>query len=294
MSLFPDGLKEAVSEQLTGITGNEVEIISQNTIGGGCINKCLHLNTTAGPFFIKWNIASKFPNMFEAEAKGLNLLRGKCGIKVPEVYKAGTAGGKSFLIMEYFETGAGNALFFEEFGSELAQLHQNSSKHFGLEHENYIGSLSQLNNRIADWNGFFIENRLKPQIKLSLDGGFFNKNDINRFENLYRELDSIFPKEKPSLLHGDLWSGNFMIHKSGNAAYMDPAVYYGHREAELSFTTLFGGFDPSFYHAYDLAFPLENGFRQRIDIYNLYPLLVHVNLFGWGYVGQVKNIIEKF
>ena len=180
------------------------------------------------------------------------------------------------------------------FGKQLAQLHQNTNTSFGLEESNYIGSLLQQNNLHNNWIDFFINERLKPQIKLARDNGKIDLSTITKFERLYTKLDEIFPEEPPALLHGDLWSGNFMVDEKGGPVIIDPAVYFGHREMDIAMTKLFGGFNQQLYQSYNEHFPLEKGWEQRVDICNLYPLMVHVNLFGGGYLEQVKSILNKF
>jgi len=169
-----------------------------------------------------------------------------------------------------------------------------TNTNFGLDYNNYIGSLHQQNNLHPTWVDFFINERLQPQIKLARDNNEIDSTTILKFENLYKKLDEVFPKEKPALLHGDLWSGNFMSDEKGESVIMDPTVYYGHREMDIAMAKLFGGFDAEFYSSYNEHYPLENGWEQRINVCNLYPLMVHVNLFGGGYLGQVKSILSKF
>jgi fructosamine-3-kinase len=184
--------------------------------------------------------------------------------------------------------------FWENFGTALAALHKNTQDNFGLDEDNYIGSLSQSNRCHSDWTDFFIAERLEPQIALARNNRKISQSHTRQFEKLYKKFPEIFPEEKPALVHGDLWNGNFITGKDGYACLVDPAVHYGNREAELSFTKLFGGFDPGFYQAYQQAFPLEKCFAQRVDIYNLYPLMVHVNLFDGGYAASVESILRKF
>jgi fructosamine-3-kinase len=173
-------------------------------------------------------------------------------------------------------------------------LHKNYGASFGLDHNNYIGSLKQQNNRKANWVEFFIEERLSVQLKLACDYGRIDHALLKKFESLSVKASSIIPPEKPSLLHGDLWSGNIIADENGQPCVIDPAVYYGHREAEIAFTKLFGGFDPEFYHAYQEQFPLPDGFAKRVDLYNLYPLLVHANLFGGSYLKQAISILNLY
>jgi fructosamine-3-kinase len=262
--------------------------------GGGCINQGGRLSTSAGTFFIKWNSRSKYPAMFEAEASGLQLLKASSSIHIPGVVSWFEADDFQAILSEYVESKSKSDSYWENLGTSLASLHRNSNNTFGLDRSNYIGSLPQVNDPTPAWIDFFIEKRLVFQLKIAVDGHVLDKNTVRQFERLYLKLSSLLPIEKPSLLHGDLWSGNVIADESGQPCLIDPAVYYGHREAELAFTTLFGGFDDRFYRSYDEAYPLVSGYDKRIDLYNLYPLLVHVNLFGGGYIRQVKSILERF
>ena len=165
---------------------------------------------------------------------------------------------------------------------------------FGLDHDNYIGSLPQSNHQHTSWVEFFIEERLEKQIALAKNSGALNNSTIQQFNNLFKRLKEIIPEEKPSLLHGDLWNGNYMLAADGCACLIDAAVYYDHREMDLAMTRLFGGFPEEFYESYHETFPLSSGFEERVDIHNLYPLLVHVNLFGGSYISQVKSVLSRF
>lgn len=176
----------------------------------------------------------------------------------------------------------------------MANLHQQKSKKFGLDYANYMGQLLQTNTFSTNFSDFFIENRLKPQVKLAYNSAKFSKKNVDQIEKLYKKLPEIFPTENPCAVHGDLWSGNFMCSKNQNAILIDPAVYYGHREIDLAMTTLFGGFSTVFYNHYKEIYPLEKGFNNRKDFYNLYPLLIHLNLFGSSYLRSIENIITEF
>ena len=184
--------------------------------------------------------------------------------------------------------------FWESFGKSLAKLHRVNSSKYGFAEDNYIGSLEQSNKEHNKWIDFFIEERLEKQLKRAMELGILTGDDENHFQKLYRELDSLIPNEPPSLLHGDLWGGNFITGDNGEPCLIDPAVYYGHREMDLSMTRLFDGFEKPFYDIYNSEYPLAPGFEARVDIHNLYPLLVHVNLFGGGYIPQLRGVIKKF
>jgi fructosamine-3-kinase len=262
--------------------------------GGGCINQGGRLKTTSGIFFLKWNDEKKFPLMFEAESEGLKLLQRQNAIRIPKVIGNGINDSYQFLLLEYIDQKSRSKNHWEALGTRLAALHRSFSTHFGLDHDNYIGSLKQYNQQSPSWIHFFIEQRLNIQLKLAIDNGVAPSNWQQRFERLYSRLPSLLPEEKPSLLHGDLWSGNLITDEKGEPCLIDPAVYYGNREADLAMTKLFGGFDRDFYTAYQEAFPFQSGYQKRVDLYNLYPLLVHVNLFGGSYSYSVEEILRAF
>ena len=293
--VFPDSLVSTVEEKLTTHFGKEIKIKGFQSVGGGCINHAGRLKTSEQDVFIKWNNAGDFPEMFETEAKGLDLLREPSAIRIPEVLGTGESGRLSFILLELIERNFQAPNYWELLGYQLADLHRIKNERFGLDYDNYIGSLNQVNKPTDNWVDFFRHHRLEYQAKLAMDSGKFGVNQIRWLNNLYPQLDSIFPaSEFPSLIHGDLWSGNLITDDKGGPCLIDPAVYYGNREIEIAFTALFGGFSDVFYRAYQDAYPLEPGFWEREEIYNLYPLMVHVNLFGGHYVNQVSMILKKY
>ena len=232
--------------------------------------------------------------MFEVEARGLKLLQSTGAVRVPEIINTGSAEGKSYLLLEFLAPGRKATSYAETLGRELAALHQNSSPFFGLDHDNYIGRLPQKNETKPSWANFFIECQLKPQVGLAAYNGLIANDTVLRFEAFYDKLPALFPEEPPSLLHGDLWSGNVHTGPDGHAWLIDPAVYFGHRAMALAFTQLFGGFEPSFYSAYHESFPLQPGWEERTDLCNLYPLMVHVNLFGTSYLAAVERTLSRY
>jgi len=292
--MIPGFLKTEIEKKLKDIANSDASITKSLPVSGGCINTCFQVQTTAGDYFLKYNDVGKYPQMFEAELKGLELLKDANAIPVPGVIFNGEVNGTSFLVLEWIEPGRRNKDSWSYFGKHLAKLHRSSVTNYGLGYNNYIGSLKQSNVQQNSWTDFFIHERIEPQLKLANEKGLIGNAMITQFNNLYRKLNELIPEEKPALLHGDLWNGNFLVNDKGLATLIDPAVYYGHREMDLAMTKLFGGFDMEFYSAYDESFPLDKGFEDRIDIHNLYPLLVHVNLFGGGYVQQVKAVLERF
>ena len=293
MALQPS-LTQAIEESLQPVFGSHIAIEDFQPVSGGCINNGGRLQTNEGPFFVKYN-DERFEGMFDTEARGLRLLKEPEAIKVPEVYCTGRTDDKQiFIVMEWIDQAPRQQDFWEKFGERLAALHQTHASQFGLDFDNYIGSLPQYNQQHADWPTFFREERIERQIAIAQKKGQLSDSLIQQIRNIYPKLPDIFPDEPASLIHGDLWGGNFMINEHGEAAIIDPAVYYGHREMELAFTQMFGGFSRSFYEAYHHHYPLEKGFGERKDLYNLYPVLVHVNLFGGPYVDDVKQIVKRY
>ena len=285
---------KGVEKLLTQKLNKEVNILSEHQMGGGSINDARVVKTTMGEYFVKINSASRYPKMFEKEAKGLVLLAETNAIAVPAVVGFGVDGKDAFLILNVIKSAAKSANFWKQFGEALAALHRNTNQNFGLDHDNYIGSLPQRNRQHDNWPEFFRDERLEPMVAMAFNNGCIDRSMIRQFEKFYSRLDDLFPDEPPALIHGDLWAGNFMVGERGEPVVIDPAVYYGHREMDLGMSQLFGGFEQSFYDAYNRVFPLEPGWQERLELYNLYPLMVHVNLFGGGYAGSVKNIIRGF
>lgn len=240
------------------------------------------------------NNASFASSLFESEVVGLQLLSSAKSIRIPEIIFQSQVEGISFLLLEYIESGNPSNVFWKTFGFELASLHKITNPFFGLGSGNFIGSLPQRNNASDNWVTFFINERLNVQIDFAKKQSAIDNKTISKFEELYKKLPDIFPEEQPALIHGDLWNGNFIIDVYGNPVLFDPSVCYTHREMDLAMSQLFGGFDRLFYESYNEAFPLQNGFNQRVEIYQLYYLMVHVNLFGGGYLRSVKNILSKF
>lgn len=273
--------------------GSDTEVDTFQFLGGGCINNAVKLETAQGTFFLKWS-EDATPEIFESEAKGLELLRSTHTVRVPAVLSYGARGGKSYLLLEYLSERPPVRGYWEDLGTRVAALHRHTHTHFGLSFNNYIGSLEQSNDFYKDWTDFFIDRRLKVQSGLAYYNGIAGKSLLTKLEKLYKKLPDLLPRAAPSLLHGDLWSGNVISGNNGKAWLIDPAVYYGNREAEMAFTRLFGGFDDDFYEGYQEAHPLESGFGDRVGLYNLYPLLVHANLFGATYITAVENVLKRF
>lgn len=287
---IPEALLEIIRKQLN----INPEIFSIEEKGGGSINAAAIIRTDMGAFFAKWNSLEGRKGMFAEEAFGLNTLAETGSIRVPKVIGSNEDSERCYLIMEHVDSGDFGIDFWEDFGTRLARLHKNSHEKFGFNRDNFIGSLPQQNNQCDTWAEFFAQYRIEPQLKRAVDSGKADTALVHKFENLFAKLNEIFPNEKPALLHGDLWGGNFMCSLHGEPVIFDPAVYYGNREMDIAMTRLFGGFDTEFYDAYHAEFPLVAGYEKRFDICNLYPLLVHVNLFPGSYIQSVKHIVNRF
>ncbi|WP_445665341.1 fructosamine kinase family protein [Fodinibius sp. AD559] len=288
--MIPNSVKQQIQQTVDQL------ITSTQQVSGGSINQAAKITLADGTTcFLKWNTSAD-PHMFVVEEKGLDLLKSAdTTLRIPFVFTTGqTEDNTGFLLQKFIPEGRSKPNSASEFGQALAQLHKHHNETYGLDHDNFIGRLPQSNTPHKNWVDFFIQERMKPQLQMATDSGKLGSDTVSHFENMYKKLPDIFPNEPPSLLHGDLWGGNYFFDQNGNATIYDPAVYYGHREIELAFTHLFGGFPSNFYSAYEENYPLSSGFSQRKDIYNLYPLLVHTNLFGGSYARQVEGIVRQF
>jgi fructosamine-3-kinase len=263
-------------------------------VHGGDINNAYCLYTSSGKYFLKTNEEKKFPYMFIKEANGLALLRDHSSFVIPSVIKTGTCYQQQYILLEWLEKGPLQKDTWKHFGNSLAIMHTKSQAYFGLDEENYIGSLTQSNSSHIQWSTFYAECRIMPLVKILFDSKAFSNQDLDNANSFCNKLVELFPGEPPALLHGDLWAGNYLISSSGYAAVFDPAVYFGHREMDIGMTKLFGGFDQQFYNFYNDTYPLEKGWEKRLPVSQLYPLLVHAVLFGGHYIGSVKNIFKAF
>ena len=258
---------------------------------GGDINEVYQAFLPEKSVVIKINNTQTLPQLFEKEKQGLELLS-KSTFIVPKPLKIGTIDDTPFLIMDYIEQGS--ELNWAVFGEKLAQLHLIEGKYFGLEHDNYIGSLEQVNLECGAWSEFYTNHRLLALTAKARDQGLFEKKHCIWIEKLCQRLDELIPTCKPSLIHGDLWSGNLLIHSSGHPVLIDPAVYYGHPEMDWAMLSLFGSYPEEAMDYYQNLYPLEKGLNLRIDIHQLYPLLVHLMLFGKGYLSGIESTLKKY
>jgi fructosamine-3-kinase len=268
-----------------------LKLLSHKPLHGGDINNVFLVKSNHGKFVIKLNDASRFPKMFEAEAQGLQLLKTSNTFRIPEVIAFGETENQSYLLLEYIAPGNKNPNFNQTFGHQLAELHQNTATSFGLDHDNYIGSLPQYNLcEIQNAAHFYIEKRLEPQFELATKKGF----SFKKLSSFYKNCIDEIPNEPPALIHGDLWNGNYLVDENGNPCLIDPAVSSSSREMDLAMMQLFGGFPNQIFESYHETFPLNPGWQNRLNLWQLYYLLVHLNLFGSGYYNSVTSILTKY
>jgi len=279
-------MKQIIKEKIEKLLGQSVK--SSSPCSGGCISEAFTFNTHKGEsYFLK--IGSGIPHMFLREEEGLKELAK--AIRTPKVFHV----EDDFILMEYIVPGSAKSDTFFNFGKSLAKLHKNRGSEFGLAHDNFIGSTGQINTPSMNWIDFYLEHRILFQLRLAEKKQLSTKELTEGILRLERKLPEIIGKDsKASLLHGDLWSGNYLIDTKGEALLIDPAVYYGDREAEFGMITLFGGFNQDFFSGYEEVYPLNDGWQYRNKIYQLYHLMNHLNLFGKSYYSQVLEAINFY
>jgi fructosamine-3-kinase len=282
---------DQVEQQLAVHLNRSVKLGQPTAAGGGSINQAWRVQSDLGKLFVKVNTADGL-DMFAAEAEGLQELSKAERLRVPVPRFWGLADGQAYLVMDDLEPGgSGSAV---ELGEGLAAMHRITSHRYGWHRDNTIGSTPQINTMEDDWLDFWRQHRLGYQLSLAVNRGAGGQL-YQRGQRLMGDLAYLFPgyRPQPSLLHGDLWSGNYAFTRGGRPAIFDPAVYYGDREADLAMTELFGGFSRDFYAAYENAWPLDEGYAVRKTLYNLYHVLNHFNLFGGGYLSQAQRMLDS-
>lgn len=292
-------MNQTLEETIKEIYGSGVTVTDRHAAYGGDINTSSILVLSDGSrVFLKEN-TGKPADFFTAEEEGLKAIAATNTIPCAKALGSGTEGNTSFLLLEYIESGNRQRSFFETLGIGLAKMHLADTSAFlqggryGFHCDNYIGATRQINTPRETWIDFFRANRLEVQFKMAWD--YFDQRTHSRIGSLLDHLDHyLIEPSRPSLLHGDLWGGNFMVGSDGDPVLIDPAVYVGNAEADIAMTELFGGFSPFFYDAYRSAFPFEPGYADRKELYNLYHLLNHLNLFGTSYLGSVIRIVAHY
>ncbi|MCR4641944.1 MAG: fructosamine kinase family protein [Lachnospiraceae bacterium] len=289
----------SLKEALLAVYGKDAGVCQKSPVSGGDINRAYLLRACdGGILFLKENAAENL-DFFRKEAEGLQAIRQTGAISVPEVKACGTDGADAFLLMEYLSEGSRSRDFFEDFGQRLAAMHAADTSayigdgNYGFLSDNYIGAGYQENTPESRWTDFFIKRRLMLQIKRA--ERYFTTDEKTQIDRLLEKAADILTEpEKPALLHGDLWSGNYMTGPDGKAWLIDPAVYVGHPEADIAMTELFGGYPAAFYDAYFEAAGKQPGYEDRRDLYNLYHLLNHLNLFGSAYHRAVMSVVRRY
>lgn len=279
-------------ETLTAVLDGP-DILSHRPVSGGDIGEAYRLELSSGrSVFLKLYTDDAGAERASAEARGLALLAST--VATPQVLGHGTyAVGRGFLLLEWLDSETAGPNFFSDLGRHLAQLHRRTDPEFGLDHANFIGRLRQANPHRKDWTEFYVTARLEPQFQLAFDEGRLGASDRQALPALFRAVAD-YPTEPPALLHGDLWSGNYLVGPEQRPYFIDPAVYYGHRELDLAMMQLFGGFPIGCFRTYAEVYPLAAGWRERLPLGKLYYLLVHLNLFGATYVTAVRDILRRY
>jgi len=265
-------------------------------VSGGDINQAFRLTTTGTrDYFVKYQRSSRATAMLKTEAAALQILAEARVVRIPEVITCvSLPQDDAILLLEYISPGKATPDQMRQFGRQLARLHHHTNDSYGWEEDNFIGTLPQRNRKATTATTFLQSERLIPQWKMARTKGFFSSNEERAFHRLLNALPDIIPEERPALIHGDLWSGNYLIDRAGQAVLIDPASSYGLREMDIAMSHLFGNFGNPFYEGYQEEWPLTPGYTKREEIYQLYYLLVHVNLFGHGYTPSVQRILASF
>ncbi len=269
-------------------------ITKVSSVHGGDISKAYKVDTANNSYFLKFNSDSNALKIFNTESSGLQRISVTNTIKAPQVLACDTFESSAFLLMEFIEGKSPSSEDFKNLAHQLAELHQCTSADFGLHQDNFIGSLPQSNSLHKTWVDFYTSERLLPQLDLAKQKQLLSDNECPSEKQLKNSLEPLFSNINPSLIHGDLWSGNYLISQDGTPYLIDPAIYYGHHEVDIAMTKLFGGFGDAFYQAYFSKVTPDENTSVRVGIYQLYYLLVHLNLFGSSYHNSVVNILKKY
>ncbi|WP_165958111.1 fructosamine kinase family protein [Segetibacter sp. 3557_3] len=267
-------------------------------VSGGDMSRSYCVSIDKGKLMLKLNDATKYPGMFEKETEGLQALAKAGKLKIPAAVAAGHHDNLQYLWLEWMDSGTPPPDFWDELAVGIGMIHDETNPQFGWHGNNYIGALVQSNEWQESWSLFYATRRIMPLVKVLYNSKVFDNADLKDAEAVCKRLPGLFPEEPPALLHGDLWSGNFLAVVGAEAkvvpALFDPAVYFGHHEMDLGMSLLFGGFHSRFYECYESNFRLEKQWRTRVSLTQLYPLLVHAVLFGGSYISRCKSILQQW
>lgn len=264
------------------------QIHNQSVLSGGDIHRAYAFTTANARWVAKVASDPLKIDSLKAEIHGLELLASAQSFRIPQVLGLFETETETALVMQFVQSSTPDSKFWESFALQLAKLHSNTQKQFGLDRDNYIGALQQINIPATKAIDFYIESRLEPQFKMARNAGYYYKTD-----NFYQKLQNIIPAQQPALIHGDLWNGNYLCSPSG-PVLIDPAVSYSIAEMDLAMMALFGGFNSLVYNYYAEITKLDKEWRSRLELWQLYYLLVHLNLFGSSYYGPVKRILTNY
>jgi len=284
-------LSQDILNEIRLATGRIFSQPKTELLGGGNIDRTFRLTDRGEPFFVKCAPARDYPRL-KAEVQGLTALQAASAVRVPKVITHGVTEDHAFLVLEYLNLVPADNRGAAELGIALARLHQLSDTTFGWESDNFIGTTVQRNTRHSEWPVFWREERLVPQLALAAQK--MGKDLLRDGQKLAQQCEAFFTtyRPRPALLHGDLWAGNWGMDENGSPVIFDPAVYFGDREADIAMTELFGRLPGSFYKAYCDTWPMDPGYPLRRDLYNLYHVLNHFNLFDGGYLAQARALIQ--
>lgn len=269
-------------------------VTSLHPLSGGDINWAYQIKTEKEAYFLKLNLSDKYPDMLKKEAYALQYISENSCFKTPRVLSFGIQQNYQYLFLEYIPSGKNTQETQALLGERLAKMHKQKQPYFGYIHDNYMGTVQQNNFQSSNWEDFFSQCRLIPLTKKLFDKGYFSREQVQQCDFLCKEIKNIYPKESPSLIHGDLWAGNYMTDLNSEPVLIDPSISYSHREMDIAMTLLFEGFSENFYTTYQTHYPLEKNWKQRIEISQLYPLLIHALLFKGHYINHCKSILEKY
>ncbi len=276
------------------VIGRSTQMYSFHHIGGGEINQSYKVITNQGVFFLKVHDLDRYPKMFEKENYALQVLAKTQTVEVTKCVGICVEEGQEFMFLEYIESAPMQANFWSLLGENLASMHTQTSRYFGFQEDNYLGSIIQLNNRISNWGQFYIKNRLLPNVRKANENQFLDAAHLRKFEKYFKIVEVLFPEEEPALVHGNLWKEHVMAGGNGNPVLCNPSAYFGHREMDIALTRSVGTFNKEFYEAYHSTYPLQEDWEVRVDFCLMYYALVNLNTYGIPYLPSVEDKLNKW